>query len=273
MKFIFVFSSLVALYLTPGNSIKLQNTERPKQVFTKAASPNYKQIPVLCYHNIKINPGKEDLLRIDVARFDEQMEFLYKSGYHTISPDQLYRHLTLGTSLPANPIMISFDDSHEEQFSIAKPILDKYGFKGVFFIMTVCINKPKYLTAMQIKELSREGHAIENHTWDHQKMTLLHGKSWEQEIDKPKERLEKITGTPIEYFAYPYGLWDETAIMEWKRRNIKAAFQLSGRLSKSESLYTIRRIMVSGQWSPAELKKQIEKRFEKDSQEFVKDSP
>ena len=223
------------------------------------------QIPVICYHNIKKNPSKEDAYTISEDHFNEQMKSLHENGYHSILPEQLYEHLTLEAALPSKPVMISFDDSHEEHFLIAKSILDKYGFKGVFFIMTVCINKPNYLTESQIKQLSDEGNSICIHTWDHQKITLVEGEGWEQEIDKPKLLLEKITGKPVEYFAYPYGIWDTAAIDKLKKSGIKLAFQLSGKMSNPNPEYTIRRLMVSGSWSPVELEKLIEKTFQNET--------
>jgi peptidoglycan/xylan/chitin deacetylase (PgdA/CDA1 family) len=45
--------------------------------------------------------------------------------------------------------------------------MEKYGFKGVFFVMTVSINRPNYFIKEQIKELSDTGNVIAAHTWDH----------------------------------------------------------------------------------------------------------
>jgi peptidoglycan/xylan/chitin deacetylase (PgdA/CDA1 family) len=261
MKLIFISLLFFIVYNGSDKSFAFQNLRSGSSIIYNPVVSD--QIPVLCYHNIKKNSSKEDAYTISEDHFNEQMQFLYKNNFYTVSPDQLYQHLTFGTALPSNPIMISFDDSHEEHFSIAKPILDKYGFKGVFFLMTICINKPNYLTESQIKQLSDEGHSICNHTWDHQKITLIEGELWEQEIDKPKLLLEKITGKPVEYFAYPYGIWDSIAIDSLKKSGIKLAFQLSRRMSKTNPNYTIRRLMVSGLWPPAELEKQIEKIFQK----------
>src|SRR5690349_8879436 len=85
------------------------NTEDFKSIPGKSYTP----IPVLCYHNINSKPIKEDLLRISEAHFDLQMKMIHDSGYHTISPDQLYQYLTMGTPLPSKPIMLTFDDTHE----------------------------------------------------------------------------------------------------------------------------------------------------------------
>jgi len=220
-----------------------------------------KEVPVLCYHNINKNAEKEDDYRISALHFEQQMKALYDSGYHTILPDQLYGYLTKGISLPSKPVMLTFDDTHETHFSIAAPVLEKYGFKGVFFIMTVCIGKQNYLTAQQIKMLAESGHAIECHTYDHPLVKKITGIQWQQQINDPVKKLEAITGKPVEYFAYPFGIWSESAIIELKKRGIKAAFQLTGKNSPSEPLYTIKRMLIPGSWSEKYLLKKMQGMF------------
>ncbi|WP_158085253.1 polysaccharide deacetylase family protein [Niastella vici] len=223
--------------------------------------PNFKEIPVLCYHNIDIKPARENELRISAFHFEQQVKALYDSGYHTILPGQLYDHLTKGTPLPSKPVMLTFDDSHETHFSLAAPVLEKYAFRGVFFIMTVCIGKKNYLSAQQIKMLAERGHAVECHTYDHPPVINITAEQWEQQLDNPVKKLEAITGKRVEYFAYPFGIWNETAIIELKKRGIKAAFRLTGKKSSTEPLYTIKRIIVPGTWSEKYLQKEMARAF------------
>ena len=56
--------------------------------------------------------------------------------------------------------MLTYDDTDEEQYSIAFKEMNKYGFKGVYFIMTIAINRPRYMSKEQIKELSDSGNVI-----------------------------------------------------------------------------------------------------------------
>ncbi len=222
-----------------------------------------KEIPVLCYHNIKnVLDHHSPELTVTEKTFTSQMEMLFESGYHTILPDQLYDYLTRGSSLPSKPIMLSFDDSHEEHYSIAAKQMEKYGFRGVFFVMTVAIDKPNYLSHDEIKALSDEGHVVACHTYDHPLVTKLQGEEWTKQIDESKKLLEQITRKPVYYFAYPYGQWNERAIEELKRRGIKAAFQLSEKQSLQDPLFTLRRIMVSDTWSTAKLDEEIHKAFD-----------
>lgn len=221
-----------------------------------------KQIPVLCYHHIKASiEGHTFAYTISTGQFRTHLKMLADSGFHTILPNQLYNYLTAGVSLPEKPIMITFDDTNEEHFSTAAPLLESFGFKGVFFIMTIPIGKQGYMTSRQIKQLADDGHAIENHSRDHPDMRKLPAADWNIQINQTKQELEQIIGKPVLYFAYPYGAWNESAIPELKKRDIRAAFQLSDRESINEPLYTIRRLMVPGNWSAIALYKQIQATF------------
>ena len=229
-----------------------------------------KEIPVLCYHNIRgVLDHHSPELTVTEKTFDDQMKMLHDSGYHAILPDQLCGYLTKGSALPSKPIMLSFDDSHEEHFSVAAKEMEKYGFRGVFFVMTIAIDKPNYLSSQEINALAKNGHVIACHTYDHPLLTRLKNDDWNKEIDKPKKLLEEITRKPVNYFAYPYGAWNEQAVEEVKRRGIKAAFQLSEQQDSRDPLFTIRRIMVSDSWSTTKLNKEIHTAFNQGNSAFA----
>ncbi|MGN6639327.1 MAG: polysaccharide deacetylase family protein [Mucilaginibacter sp.] len=236
----------------------------PQQI-NKAAIMARKQVPVLCYHQIRDwKPTDSKTNRdyiIPVAAFKAHLKMLADSGYHTILPDQLYNYLTKGTPLPNKPIMLTFDDTDLDQFEIARPEMKKYGFKGVFFIMTVSIGKKHYMSAAQIKQLSDEGNVIGSHTWNHSNFKKFQGKDWEIQLDKPTKKLEEITGKPIKYFAYPFGLWNEQNLPELHKRGFKIAFQLAEKRDANDPLMTVRRILDSGYWTTKTLSNSIRHSF------------
>jgi peptidoglycan/xylan/chitin deacetylase (PgdA/CDA1 family) len=84
-----------------------------------------KQVPVLCYHHIKDFTGRESTVTKDyivpIANFKEQMKSLADSGYQTILPEDYNNYLQYGTPLPPKPVMITFDDTDEEQYTIGAP--------------------------------------------------------------------------------------------------------------------------------------------------------
>jgi len=223
------------------------------------------QVPILCYHQIRnwiATDGKmgKDYI-VPLAEFKSQMKMLADSGYHTILPDQLHDYLVYGKKLPEKPIMLTFDDTKLDQYTAAIPEMNKYGFKGVFFIMTVSIGKPNYMSKAQIKELSDAGHVIGSHTYDHQNVKKYEGEDWETQIEKPTKTLEEITGKELKYFAYPFGLWNKEAIPELKKRRFTSAFILAEKRDENDPLFTIRRIIASGYWDTNTLHNSIVKSF------------
>jgi peptidoglycan/xylan/chitin deacetylase (PgdA/CDA1 family) len=260
---------------TNNDSTKV--SEPAKTRATAAGIMARKEVPVLCYHHIRNVASTRDLkneYEVSVAEFKSQMKALADSGYKSVTPDQLYNYLVYGGSLPEKPFVITYDDTDEEQFSVAKPEMDKYGFKGVYFIMTISIGRPNYMSKEQIKQLSDEGHVIASHTWDHSRVdryTNEHaieegGKKkvvndWDQQLVKTKTKLEGIIGKPVDYFAYPFGIWSKAGIPEIEKRGYKMAFQLATKRDSLQPLYTVRRIIVAPQWSAEGLLKVMRSSF------------
>jgi len=272
LALVILVSGIVACQPKPADKAAAVLEQSAKPAVSSGTTPidtaaimKRKQIPVLCYHQIRdwrstdSKSAKDDIVQI--AAFKEHIKMLADQGYHSILPDQLYDYLTTGAPLPSKPIMFTFDDTDLDQFTIAAPELKKYNFKGVYFIMTVSIGRPHYMNKAQIKQLSDEGNIIGSHTWDHHPFTKLSGKDWEIQLDKPTKKLEEITGKPIKYFAYPFGLWNKEGLPELHKRGFKGAFQLSTKRYPADPLMTIRRIIDSGHWNSKNLLSNIQRDF------------
>ncbi len=109
-------------------------------------------------------------------------------------------------ALPDKLVVLTFDDSVKSHYTVARPILLKYGFGATFFItegFTFKTNKKDYMTWDEIAELHRDGFEIGNHTRDH--MGVKPGN-----IDRLEEQLAAIDTRCEEYeipravsFAWP----------------------------------------------------------------------
>jgi peptidoglycan/xylan/chitin deacetylase (PgdA/CDA1 family) len=261
--------SVVTKDSVPSIKSDSSNTVTSNAIADAATILARKQVPILCYHHIKDIPmvSKASMgYDVTLAQFKNQMKTLADSGYKTVLPDQLYDYLTKGTPLPEKPVMITYDDTDEEQFSFAKPEMDKYGFKGVYFIMTISIGRPRYMTKEQIKQLADEGHEVASHTWDHSRVDKYKYENqieeggvkkivndWDQQLVKTKTKIEAITGKPVKYFAYPFGIWSKDGIPEIEKRGYKMAFQLSTARDTTQPLFTVRRMIVAPTWTSAGL--------------------
>ncbi|MCX2495884.1 polysaccharide deacetylase family protein [Pedobacter sp. PF22-3] len=284
MKNFLLYAAVSTLLLTscqPSKASKEKEaganaTETVKIDSTKAKPADNKtilarrEVPVLCYHQIRNNIASDskrahdDIIAPD--KFREHMKMLADSGYHSILPDQLYNYLVYGAKLPEKPVMITFDDTDEDQFTVGNTTLKKHGFKGVYFIMTVSIGKKgriNYMTKEQIKQLSDEGNTIASHTYDHKNFASFTDADWTTQIDEPTKKLEQITGKKVEYFAFPYGVYKSSTLHKLKEHGFKAAFILSTARDENYPLYTIRRIIDPGRYTAKNLYYSINKSFNK----------
>src|SRR6516164_8118501 len=72
--------------------------------------------------------------------------------------------------IPNKLVVLTFDDSSKSHFTIARPLLKKYGFGATFFItegFDFPSNKRDYMTWDEISLLAEDGFEIGNHTRDH----------------------------------------------------------------------------------------------------------
>ena len=141
-------------------------------------------------------------------------------------------------------MLLTFDDASAGQYTHALPVLRRHHFRATFFIMTVVLGKPGWLTRGQVRRLDRAGMTIGAHTWDHQAVPQYTGADWRTQITAPTRDLRRLVGHRIRLFAYPYGLATREAIPYLSRAGLRAAFQLAERLDRRHPLWTIRRIIV-----------------------------
>jgi peptidoglycan/xylan/chitin deacetylase (PgdA/CDA1 family) len=256
-KFILICTLLLGLAVSSckhasqhvGKSNDTTNTEvgqdsvATKQSMNTAAQVYAKQqVPVLCYH--RISDGNKGDYTVSPATFAAHMKALADSGYHSISPAQLYDYLVYNKTLPEKPVMISFDDSRVEHALIAAPVMEKHGFRGAFFIMTITYNKKNYMTKDQIAGLAKAGHTVGLHSWDHTMVTKYkEAADWQKEVAEPKAKLEKIVGRAVDYWAYPNGVFDHKGAQELSKY-FKLSFSLSTKRDSLLPLQTVRRIIV-----------------------------
>jgi len=111
-------------------------------------------------------------------------------------------------------VILNFDDGRKSQFTEAKPILDKYGFKATFYIVCNYVgNKPGYMNWTEVNQLRTEGHDIESHTMNHADLGHASKKSLEYQIGRSKQCLQQH-GINVTNFAYPFDKgWDNKTVV------------------------------------------------------------
>ena len=140
------------------------------------AKGNSSGIPVLMYHALEddahpsgATDAGEQLYVLEVSSFREQMSYLHREGYRAFLLEELR---ALG-EWPDKAIVLTFDDGHESNSSLALPILQECGFKAKFFITTGWIGTPNFMNKEQIRGLHRAGMGIGSHGVTHRFLSDL----------------------------------------------------------------------------------------------------
>jgi peptidoglycan/xylan/chitin deacetylase (PgdA/CDA1 family) len=165
-------------------------------------------IPVLMYHALEdadhpagAKEAGEQLYILQTEQFSEQMAYLSNNGYQAC----LFEELAAMSMWPEKTVVLTFDDGHVSNYTLALPILQQYGFKAHFFITTGWIGTPYFLTPDQIKALSDAGMGIGSHGVTHRFLTDLKPEDARSELSESRQRLSEITGSTIDSFSAPGG--------------------------------------------------------------------
>jgi peptidoglycan/xylan/chitin deacetylase (PgdA/CDA1 family) len=235
---------------TPSAAIKSTAPAIPTPFVTAPALGGEAHVPILMYHHIGDLPIDATELQttwtVTPKNFDAQMQWLARSGFRSISMAQLVAHLKNRQPLPTKPIIISFDDGWEEQFSTAFPIMTRYGLSGTFFVYTQPLDHTEFMTWAQVQELAAGGMDIQSHSITHPHLRTLTSDVAFKEIADSKAVLEKRLGKPVVAFCYPFGEYSNAIIEMVKRARYESAVTLaSGYRQRADELYALHRIRVS----------------------------
>ncbi|MCX7772980.1 MAG: polysaccharide deacetylase family protein [Clostridia bacterium] len=212
------------------------------------------------YHNL-IKAGEGDGLNVTGKVFANHMQILKAYGYNAITFEELYAHYMDGASLPPNPVIITFDDGYKSNYTMAYPILKKYGFKACVFVISKAIGNNNYMSAAEIKEVSDSGIIdIQAHSVTHDYYLSKMKKSrLVNELSECKKTLEGITKKPVRIFCYPYGKHSEALVNElFNQGYVISVTTKYGCASKKLNPYLLPRLRVDGRESGSALKSSIE---------------
>ena len=175
-------------------------------------------VPILMYHYISAPPADADVYRIDLSvtpdNFRAQLAWLRDNGYTAIDYYDLTMAIVGYSELPEKPVLLTFDDGYLDNYTNAFPLLQEYGFKGTFFVITEFIDSGRegYMTWPMIEEMARAGHRIESHSRTHPDLTEKDRDGLIWELLGSQQTLAAHIGYTPRYLCYPGGDYNEQTI-------------------------------------------------------------
>ncbi len=163
----------------------------------------------LMYHHIGVLEDTQDEqfpFTISPAQFERQLLFLKERGYTVASQEDIVHARQTGHTHVENPVLLTFDDGYEDNFTHLFPLLKKYQAHALIFLVTERVGTPGYLTWEQIGQMHASGLvAFGSHSCTHRRLRSLSDEDIAQEITQSKQILEEKLGCPVLSFCYPFG--------------------------------------------------------------------
>ncbi|MGL4653944.1 polysaccharide deacetylase family protein [Cetobacterium sp.] len=219
------------------------------------------EMPVIMYHRVIKDESEKGVhgTYVTVKQFEEQMKYLKNKGYETITfKDLLNNRYKQRFDKDKKWIMLTFDDGYKDNYENAFPILKKYQFKGIIYILDgIKYNKwdvddrnnPEkefsLMNAEELLEMQKYGIEFGGHTSTHPKLAELSLENAKKEIILSKNNIENLIGKELLSFAYPYGSLNEDV----KKIAQESGYQFavatdSGSITFSDDLFEIRRVGI-----------------------------
>jgi peptidoglycan/xylan/chitin deacetylase (PgdA/CDA1 family) len=244
-----------------GSGTIVASTGRPSSAGTAGTAsgpPGHESVPILMYH--VINPPPADAkfpgLYVSPEEFSAQMHALAGAGFHAVTMDQMRANWTRGTPLPAGkPIVLSFDNGYQSQYTQALPVLRKLGWVGVENMQLTGLPPSQGgLSEAQIRGLVAAGWELDTQGISHADLITLGPAALHEQVAVARAKVQRRYHVPVNWFCYPSGHYNLTVINAVKAAGyVGSTTVVPGWASPSEDPYRLPRLRVLGGTSPEEL--------------------
>jgi peptidoglycan/xylan/chitin deacetylase (PgdA/CDA1 family) len=160
-------------------------------------------ILILTYHKIAASrlDDTKDFYTVTRDVLEIHLRTLQVRGYHCLGVNELLSN----AEPPPNSCLLTFDDGTHCHYDVVFPLLQQYGYQGVFFVCSGKLDLPGFLTRAQVQEMARSGHMIGCHGHHNHRLDRLADEQVRERLALSHRILTDVTGTPPLMFAPPGG--------------------------------------------------------------------
>jgi peptidoglycan/xylan/chitin deacetylase (PgdA/CDA1 family) len=209
---------------------------------------------ILCYHGVAaVSPGQDPGFKcVAPDRFRAQLELLGGAGFRFVTVAEFARAMRTATP-PPGLAALSFDDGMDNNHSVLLPILREYGVPATIYVTTGLVGKSnpfmppasgaRMMTEEELIELVEAKLELGAHTVTHPDLSQLDYESCLQEMVASRDALERVTGSEVSTFAYPYCRYSDEAIAAAREAGFIAAVTCQG--LGSWASYELKRVLIT----------------------------
>lgn len=261
-----IWSTLVVCIIMLSMSIFWNICKVPPPTLLGSTATNQKDdivedntitLPIIMYHGLIEDKSLQNKYFIDPKLFEDDLKYLKKKGYNTITMSELINYVYNKEPLPEKPILLTFDDGFYNNYLYAYPALKKYEQKAVISILgsetdrysliKVTNAYYSYLTWSEINEMLMSGtieiqnHTYNMHTYNNGRKGCIerpgedlntYKEKFIEDIGLLQQKIIDCTGTTPNTIAYPFGYYSENSEQVIKEMGFKASLTCSQNLNK-----------------------------------------
>jgi peptidoglycan/xylan/chitin deacetylase (PgdA/CDA1 family) len=223
-----------------------------------AGPPGKDPVPILIYHVIAAPPPGAPFpgLYVEPAEFAEQMQALESAGWHAVTLDEVEAYWRRGVPLgPGKPIVISFDNGYNSQYTQALPVLRRLGWVGDENIQLTGLPPSQGgLGPEQIRGLLAAGWELDTQGISHADLITLDAEELQYQVAVARRILRQRYHVPVNWFCYPSGDYDPTVVAAVKAAGfIGSTTVVPGWAHPDDDPYRLHRVRVLGGTTAHEL--------------------
>ncbi len=232
-----------------SSGARSQTSKRGGGVATGRAGTS--AVPILMYHVIAAPPAGAPFpgLYVPPGEFAEQMHALARAGWTAVTPDELDAYRRRGISLPrGKPIVLSFDNGYQSQYTKALPVLRRLGWVGEENIQLTGLPPSQGgLGEAEIKGLVAAGWELDTQGINHADLITLSASALREQVAGARRTIQRRFHVPVNWFCYPSGHYDANVIAEVRAAGYKGSTTVvPGWAHPHEDPYRMHRLRVLG---------------------------
>lgn len=209
------------------------------------------------YHVINPPPSGAPFpgLYVPAAEFAEQMQALADAGFHGVTLQQLWTHWRTGTPLPAKPVVVTFDNGYQSQYTNALPVLRRLGWKAVENIQLTGLPPSQGgLSQTQVRGLISAGWELDTQGFSHADLIALDAAQLHYQVAVARQTIQRRYHVPVNWFCYPSGHYDAAVLQAVKQAGfLGSTTVVPGWAGPGNDPYRLPRLRVLGGTSGAQL--------------------
>jgi peptidoglycan/xylan/chitin deacetylase (PgdA/CDA1 family) len=189
----------------PATASRLVTNATPQPDWRPYTGP----VPILVYHDLGNAPASEPYpgLYLPDADFTTEMQWLHDHGYQAVTLDEVMNAWYHDGTLPAKPIVITFDNGYIPQATFAPSVMSRYGWPGVLNEITA-----GHLSNARIESLLAIGWEVDSHSINHPDLTTLTPSALQYQLVASRNYLRHTFHIESNSFCYPSSKYNAAVV-------------------------------------------------------------